>query len=121
MKIIISKNKDGNGYYTKVQNDYNGKHTEKYLSLQIPKGTDLEYGLYDVDGFLSTYEKKDGNIEFKLVITDVKQIKQYNDKTSFNGPENDPNGKVGEPGVNPFEEFGKKISNIEITPEDLPF
>ena len=32
MKLLISKNKDGKGYYSKIQNDYNGKHTEKYLT-----------------------------------------------------------------------------------------
>ena len=86
MKLVISKSREGNGYYTKVQNDYNGKHTEKYLSLQLPKGTDVNYGIYDVDGFLSTYEKKDGNVEFKLVITDLTQIQQFKEveKTSNN-------------------------------------
>ena len=114
MKLVISKNKEGNGYYTKVQNDYNGKHTEKYLTLQIPKGTDLEYGLYDVDGFLSTYEKKDGSVEFKLVVTEVTQIQQFKEteKTSNN----------------PFKDFGDSIKTeskigeqIKILPEDLPF
>ena len=114
MKIVISKSRDGNGYYTKVQNDYNGKHTEKYLSLQLPKGTDVEYGLYDIDGFLSTYEKKDGNVEFKLVITDLTQIQQFKE------PQNTSN--------NPFKDFGDNIKTesqigeqIKIEPEDLPF
>lgn len=114
MKIVISKSRDGNGYYTKVQNDYNGKHTEKYLSLQLPKGTDVDYGLYDIDGFLSTYEKKDGNVEFKLVITDLTQIQQFKE------PQNTSN--------NPFKDFGDNIKTesqigeqIKIEPEDLPF
>ena len=114
MKIVISKSRDGNGYYTKVQNDYNGKHTEKYLSLQLPKGTDVDYGLYDIDGFLSTYEKKDGNVEFKLVITDLTQIQQFKE------PQNTSN--------NPFKDFGDNIKTesqigeqIQITSEDLPF
>lgn len=114
MKIVISKNRDGNGYYTKVQNDYNGKHTEKYLSLQLPRGTDVEYGLYDIDGFLSTYEKKDGNVEFKLVITDLTQIQQFKE------PQNTSN--------NPFKDFGDNIKTesqigeqIKIEDEDLPF
>ena len=114
MKIVISKSRDGNGYYTKVQNDYNGKHTEKYLSLQLPKGTDVEYGLYDIDGFLSTYEKKDGNVEFKLVITDLTQIQQFKE------PQNTSN--------NPFKNFGDSIKTesqigeqIQIDPDDLPF
>lgn len=116
MKLMISKSRDGNGYYTKVQNDYNGKHTEKYLSLQLPRGTDLEYGLYDVDGFLSTYEKKDGSVEFKLVITDVTQIQQYKETTP----------KENNVPQDPFEEFGEHIKTkvseqIEIQDSDLPF
>lgn len=114
MKLVISKSREGNGYYTKVQNDYNGKHTEKYLSLQLPKGTDVDYGIYDVDGFLSTYEKKDGNVEFKLVITDLTQIQQFKEvEKTFN---------------NPFKDFGDSIKTesqlgeqIQITPDDLPF
>jgi hypothetical protein len=77
MKLVISKSKDGKGYYTKIQNDYNDKHIEKYLSISVPKGTEIEYGLYDVDGFLSVYEKKDGTAEFKLVVTNINTIKQY--------------------------------------------
>ena len=71
MKLMISKSKDGNSYYSKIQNDFNGKHTEKFLSLQIPKQNNLEYGLYDVDGFISCYEKKDGTTEFKFVVTNA--------------------------------------------------
>ena len=114
MKIVISKSRDGNGYYTKVQNDYNGKHTEKYLTLQLPKGVDVEYGMYDIDGFLSTYEKRDGTVEFKLVITDLTQIQQFKE------PQNISN--------NPFKDFGDNIKTesqigeqIEITDKDLPF
>ena len=112
MKLVISKSRDGKGYYTKVQNDFNGVHTEKYLSLQIPRGTELEYGLYDVDGFLSTYQKKDGTVEFKLVVTDVTQIKQF---------------KETEPS-DPFKKFGDNIKTesqigkqIKIDSSDLPF
>lgn len=76
MKLIISKSKNGS-YYSKIKNDYNGKHTEKFLSLQLPKDNEYEYGLYDVDGFLSTYEKKDGTVEFKFVITDVMLVEKY--------------------------------------------
>lgn len=114
MKLVISKSRDGNGYYTKIQNDYNGKHTEKCLSLQLPRGTDVEYGLYDIDGFLSTYEKKDGTIEFKLVITDLTQIQQFKE--------------VEKTSNNPFKDFGDNIKTesqigeqIKIEDEDLPF
>lgn len=112
MKLVISKSRDGNGYYTKIQNDYNGKHIEKYLSLTLPKGTDVEYGLYDIDGFLSVYEKKDGNAEFKLVITNLTQIQQFKE------PQNTSN--------NPFKDFGDKVEfdtghQIQINDSDLPF
>ncbi len=116
MKLLISKSRDGNGYYTKVQNDYNGKHTEKYLSIQLPRGTELEYGLYEVDGFLSTYEKKDGSAEFKLVVTDVRPA-----------PKNEPSPMVVKPTTtDPLEELGEHIKTkvshqIEINPDDLPF
>ena len=103
MKLIISKNKD-----------YNGKHTEKYLSLQLPRGTDVEYGLYEIDGFLSTYEKRDGSVEFKLVITDLTQIQQFKESQNTSN--------------NPFKDFGDNIKTesqigeqIKITPDDLPF
>lgn len=106
MKLIISKNKEGNSYYSKIQNDYNGKHTEKYLSLQMPKDNDFEYGLYEVDGFMSTYEKKDGTAEFKFVVTDIQLVKKYESKEN-----------------NPFEEFGKivEMEDSKITDADLPF
>ena len=112
MKLVISKSRDGKGYYTKVQNDFNGVHTEKYLSLQIPRGTELEYGLYDVDGFLSTYQKKDGTVEFKLVVTDVTQIKQFKETKPSD----------------PFKEFANSMTTefdtgeqIKITDDMLPF
>ena len=104
MKLVISKNKEGNGYYSKIQNDYNGKHTEKYLSIQVPKDTELEYGLYEVDGFLSTYEKKDGIVEFKLVITDANKIEKKED--------------------NPYKDMSVKTEQqqqFEISDDMLPF
>lgn len=114
MKLVISKNREGNGYYTKIQNDYNGKHTEKYLTLQLPKGTDVDYGLYDVDGFLSTYEKRDGSVEFKLVITDLTQIQQF--KETQNNTDN-----LFKDFDNSFKTESKIGEQIEITSEDLPF
>ena len=110
MKLVISKSRDGKGYYSKIQNDYNGKHTEKYLSLQISKDDDIEYGLYDVDGFLSTYEKKDGTIEFKFVVRNIKLVKKYEQEKK----------QLAEIKMetNPYKEFGE---NIEVSEEDLPF
>ena len=104
MKLVISKNKEGNGYYSKIKNDYNGKHTEKYLSIQVPKDTELEYGLYEVDGFLSTYEKKDGSVELKFVLTSAIKIEKEEN--------------------NPYKDMSVKVEasqQIEINPEDLPF
>ena len=94
---MISKSKDGNSYYSKITNDFNGKHTEKFLSLQIPKQNNLEYGLYDVDGFISCYEKKDGTTEFKFVVTNAVPTKKY-EKKETKKQENDP-----------FTEFGNEI------------
>ena len=114
MKLVISKSREGNGYYTKVQNDYNGKHTEKYLSLQLPRGTDVEYGLYDIDGFLSTYEKRDGSVEFKLVVTDLTQIQQFKEKQSNSD-------NLFKDFENSFKTESKIGEQIKITEEDLPF
>lgn len=114
MKLVISKSREGNGYYTKVQNDYNGKHTEKYLSLQLPRGTDVEYGLYDIDGFLSTYEKRDGSVEFKLVVTDLTQIQQFKEKQ--NNSDN-----LFKDFESSFKTESKIGEQIKITEEDLPF
>ena len=97
MKLMISKSKDGKSYYSKIQNDYMGKHTEKYLNLQIPKENNLEYGLYEVDGFISCYEKKDGTVEFKLVVTNAVPTTKYEKK------------KVKEETTDPFTEFGEEI------------
>jgi len=80
MKLMISKSQDGKSYYSKIQNDYMGKHTEKYLNLQIPKENNLEYGLYEVDGFISCYEKKDGTTEFKFVVTNAVPTTKYEKK-----------------------------------------
>jgi hypothetical protein len=100
MKLVISKNKEGNGYYSKIQNDYNGIHTEKILSIQVPKGNDLEYGLYEVDGFISTYQKKDGTTEFKFVLKDAVPIsnppKQKETKSEEQPIETDPFAEFGE-------------------------
>ena len=62
MKLVISKSREGNGYYTKVQNDYNGKHTEKYLSLQLPKGTDVDSNPFA--DFGSSIEISDDELPF---------------------------------------------------------
>lgn len=104
MKLVISKNKDNTGYYSKIQNDYNGIHTEKILSIQVPKGNDLQYGLYDVDGFLSTYQKKDGTSEFKFILTNAVPISNPPKKKEESKTE----PKQEE--IDPFAEFGESIT-----------
>lgn len=97
MKIMISKNKEGNGYYTKLSNEYNNQKSEMYMSLQIPKGNDLEYGLYEVDGFLSCFTAKDGTVKPKLVITNAIPTTKYEKKpVEQPTPEEDPFSAFGE-------------------------
>ena len=104
MKIMISKNKDGNGYYTKLSNEYNNQKSEMYLSLQIPKGNDLEYGLYEVDGFLSCFTAKDGTVKPKFVITNAIPTTKYEKKEA---PVEQPT-----PEEDPFSAFG---NYVEVT------
>lgn len=107
MKIVISKNKDGNGYYTKLTNEYNNQKSEMYMSLQIPKGNDLEYGLYEVDGFLSCFTAKDGTVKPKFVITNAVPTTKYEKKEApveKSTPEEDP-----------FDAFGREV---EVEVED---
>lgn len=104
MKIMISKNKDGNGYYTKLTNEYNNQKSEMYLSLQIPKGNDLEYGLYEVDGFLSCFTAKDGTVKPKFVVTNAVPTTKYEKKET---PVEQPT-----PEEDPFSAFGE---SVEVT------
>ena len=106
MKLVISKNKDSNGYYTKLQNEYMNQKSEMYLSLQIPKGNDLEYGLYEVDGFLSCYTAKDGQVKPKFVVTNAIPTKKYEDKPKTNSEIL----KDTMEGKDPFAEFGEQVS-----------
>ena len=101
MKLMISKNKDGNGYYSKITNEYNNEKTEMYLSLQIPKVNDLEYGLYEVDGFISCYKAKDGTVKPKFVVTNAVPTTKYEKKEA-------PKEEVKEES-DPFQEFGDEI------------
>lgn len=100
MKIVISKNKEGNGYYTKLSNEFNNQKSEMYLSLQIPKGNDLEYGLYEVDGFLSCFTAKDGTVKPKFVITNAVPTTKYEKKeTPVEAPTEE----------DPFTAFGREV------------
>lgn len=110
MKLVISKNKDGNGYYTKIINDYNGERQEMYFPITLSKNVgELDYALYEVDGFLSCYKTKDGETKPKLVITSAKPTKKYEDKK-----EELPTNQTGEEVTqseeyDPFSEFGESI------------
>ena len=85
MKLVISKNKEGNGYYSKIVNEYNNEKSEMYLSIQLGKSVgELEYGLYEVDGFISCYNSKDGSVKPKLVITSAKHTTKYEKKEEHN-------------------------------------
>lgn len=97
MKLVISKNKDNTGYYSKIKNEYNNEKTEMYLSIQLGKNIgELEYGMYDIDGFMSCYKAKDGSVKPKLIITSAVPISNPTKKQETKAP-------------NPFEEFGNEI------------
>ena len=102
MKLMISKNKDGNGYYSKITNEYNNEKTEMYLSIQLGKNVgELEYGMYEVDGFLSCYTGKDGTVKPKLIVTSAKPVEKKKDETKIYTKEVET--------TDPFEEMGKEI------------
>lgn len=103
MKLVISKNKDGKGYYTKLVNKYNNEESEMFLSIQLGKNVkELEYGLYEVDGFLSCYNSKDGDVKPKLVITSAKPTTKFEKKE-----EKDINEEIHT--NDPFEEYGNMV------------
>lgn len=102
--MVISKNKEGNGYYTKLSNEYNNQKSEMYMSLQIPKENNLEYGLYEVDGFLTCYTGKDGQVKPKFVVTNAIPTTKYEKKQKVEQPTEQPIEEN-----DPFEEFGENI------------
>ena len=73
MKISISKNKKNRGYYTTLKNKYNNEEFKTYMTVQLKKELgDIDYGVYDVDCFLSCYKTQNGEIKPKLVVTGIK-------------------------------------------------
>ena len=103
MKLMISKN--DKGYYTKITNEFNNEKTELYLTIQLSKSVgELEYGLYEVDGFMSCFNSKDG-VKPKLIITKAKPI---------NKKEKDINEEIQNDDV--FAEYGEQL---EITDDFL--
>lgn len=102
MKLMISKNKDNTGYYSKITNEYNNEKTEMYLSIQLGKNIDsLEYGMYEVDGFISCYKSKDGTVKPKFVVTNAVPTTKYEKKET-------PKEEVKQES-DPFQEFGESI------------
>ena len=103
MKLMISKSKDGNSYYSKITNEFNGQKTEMFLSLQLSKSMgELEYGMYNVDGFMSCYKAKDGTVKPKLIITKATPVtKNTQNKNTIYAKDIDSNSV--------FEEFAKEI------------
>lgn len=108
MKLVISKN--DNGYYSKIVNKYNDEETEMYLTIQLSKNiSELEYGFYEVDGFMSCYKGKDGTVKPKLIVTSAKPTTKYekkDDKITQDDLRED----------NPFEQYGE---TVEITDDWL--
>ena len=83
MKLMISKSKDGKSYYSKITNEFNGQKTEMFLSLQLSKSmSELEYGMYEVDGFISCYKAKDGSVKPKLIITSATPVTKKQNKNT---------------------------------------
>lgn len=73
MKINISKNKENRGYYTTLKNKYNNEEFKTYMTVQLKKELgDIDYGVYDVNCFLSCYKTQNGEIKPKLVVTEIK-------------------------------------------------
>ena len=73
MKINISKGKDNKGYYTTLKNKYNNEEFKTYMTVQLKKELgDIDYGVYDVNCFLSCYKTQSGEVKPKLVVTEIK-------------------------------------------------
>lgn len=72
MKISISKNKEGTGYYTTLKNNYKNENLKMYMTVQLKQGLEVDYGVYDVNCFLSCYKTQNGEIKPKLVVTEIK-------------------------------------------------
>lgn len=95
MKITISRNNKGS-YYTTLKNNYNGVESKMYMSVQLPRDMELEYGSYDVNCFLSCYTGNDGVVRPKIVVTGLKNKKTDVDKKQTTEEEKDPFAEFGE-------------------------
>lgn len=97
MKLMISKN--DKGYYTKITNEYNNEKTELYLTIQLSKSLgELEYGLYEVDGFMSCFNSKDG-VKPKLILTSARKIEKKSNEITHNDLQDD----------DPFTQYAEQV------------
>lgn len=74
MKLYITKGKYE--YYTTITGkNKNDEDIKTYISVQVSKAVGelpKQYGLFDVDGFMSCYENSEGEVIPKIIITSVK-------------------------------------------------
>ena len=96
MKINISKKDDR--YYTTLKNNYNGVESKMYITVQMQKGLDIEYGVYDVNCFLSCYTAKDGTVKPKIIVT------------SFKDKEMEEENLIDKPIPDIYKDFGDTVS-----------
>lgn len=105
MKISISKGKDNKGYYTTIKNKYNNEEMKMYMTVQLKQGLgDIDYGVYDVDCFLSCYKTQSGEVKPKLVVTEIKGKPAIETKE--------------ETAYDPFADFGEQIQ-IDLDDDNL--
>lgn len=74
--MIFRKEYEGKSFYsTNISNkDINGEYTNMYISVQLPKGTELENKtmIEITKGFLSFYQAKEGLPKLKIVVMNYK-------------------------------------------------
>lgn len=75
--MIFKKEYEGkNLYSTNISNkDINGEYTNMYVSVQLPKGVEVENKTYIeiTRGFLSYFKDKNGLPKIKIVALEIKQ------------------------------------------------
>ena len=105
MRLTISKSRNGNGYYTTLKNNYNGVESKMYISVQLPRDMELEFGTYDFNCFLSCYTGNDGIVKPKIVVTSLKDNKSSSTKKNVQVSKED-----NSPASDPYTEFGEEIN-----------
>lgn len=101
--IFIKEYEGKNIYSTNISNkDINGKYTNMYINVQLPKGVEVENKTYIeiTKGFLSFYKDKNGLPKVKIVVMEFQKENQETDPWT-------PPAEIDE--------------NTEIPPDDLPF